>query len=260
MTAITFIDAHVHANSRSYEDFERLFTVGCEGLVVVAGPEGGFKGPDSVLDHFRRLFKVDIDRVVQAGLKCYLALGIHPVGIPDKDLDKLLRKLPKVLSDYRAVALGEVGLEKIDSKQEYALSSQLEIAAKLGLPVILHTPRKNKKRITERILKILSDSSLDPGRVMLDHLDKEVASEVLGFGGWLGLSVHPTKLRPVDAADLVKQYGSLRFILDTDMGANPSYLFGIPAAMSAMADLEVDEETIRAVARDNLRAFLGLDN
>jgi predicted metal-dependent TIM-barrel fold hydrolase len=255
---IAFIDAHVHAHSRSGEDFGRLRVAGCMGLVAVADEGGGYRGPDSVLDHFRRLDRVDRPRVERAGLKFFLALGIHPRGIPEKGVDEVLKALPDALSSHRASALGEIGLERGGDREEGVLAEQLAIAAEAGLPAIVHTPRKEKKRAVVRILDLLSKSRIEPGKILLDHLNDETLDLALDAGCRLGLAVHPAKLSPDQAAGIVARHGP-RFLLSTDMGASSSFLFGIPAAISAMQDRGLDDAVIRAVVHDNAARFLGLD-
>ncbi len=257
MMQMKFIDAHVHANNRSSEDFARLAAVGCEGIVAVAGEEGGFRGPGSVLDHFNRLARVDRPRVEAAGVRCHLALGIHPAGIPAHGVDELLGAFEDTLRDHQAAALGEIGLQHGGAEEERVLNAQLEIAALVGLPVVLHTPRKNKKALLGRILEMIATSRLAPERVLLDHLNEQVLPEALGSGCLLGLSVHPAKLSPAEACDIVAANDPTRLVLSTDMGSNPSYLFGIPAAISAMRDSGLAEETIRMVVYDNAKTFLG---
>jgi predicted metal-dependent TIM-barrel fold hydrolase len=255
---IAFIDAHVHAHSRSGEDFERLHVAGCAGLVAVADEGGGYRGPDSVLDHFRRLYRVDRPRVERAGLKFFLALGIHPRGIPEKGLDEVLRALPQALSSHRASAVGEIGLEQGGDREECVLAEQLDIAAEAGLPVIVHTPRKQKKPMVERVLALLVRSRLEPEKVLLDHLNPDTLELARGSEYRLGLSVHPAKLSPDQAAGMVAAHGPGRLVISTDMGASSSYLFGIPAAISAMRDRGLGDDVVRAVVHDNAARLLGL--
>ena len=49
-----------------------------------------------------------------------------------------------------------------------------------------------------------------------------------------------------------------RLVLSTDKGANASWLFGIPAAISAMQDRGLGDDAIRAVVYDNAAGLLGL--
>lgn len=255
---IDFIDAHVHAHSRSGEDFGRLRAAGCLGLVAVADEGGGYRGPGSVLDHFRRLDRVDRGRVERAGLKFYLALGIHPRGIPEKGADEVLQALPEALKSHWASAVGEIGLEKGGNREEEVLAAQLDIAAEAGLPAVIHTPRTGKKPAVERILTLLANSRIKPEKVLLDHLNEETLEPALDSEYWLGLAVHPAKLSPDQAAGIVAAHGAGRFVLSTDMGASASWLFGIPAAISAMQDRGLGDDVIRAVVLDNAAGLLGL--
>lgn len=259
MSPVEFIDAHFHASSRSGEDFPRLAVAGCVGLVSVAGCVGGYRSADSVLDHFRRLHLVDRRRVEAAGIAYTLALGIHPAGIPDRGVDEVLDALCGLLAAYGAGAVGEIGLERGGEEEERVFARQLELAAAAGLPVVVHTPRENKLPIARRILELVEDSPLAPGRVLLDHLDEPCIGPARDAGVWMGLSIHPAKLSPDRAAALVARDGSGRFVLTTDTGINPSHLFGIPAAICAMEDAGVDEEAIRAVVHDHPARLLGAE-
>jgi predicted metal-dependent TIM-barrel fold hydrolase len=256
---VSFVDAHLHANSRSYEDFVRLKVVGCQAVLAVAGPEGGFSGPDSVKDHFNRLAKIDRPRVIQTGLEYYLALGIHPAAIPRNGEDQLILDLADCLKEHQAIAVGEIGLEALDPRQENVLAGQLEVARDCRLPAVIHTPRQNKAEVTKRIIEIVQESGLPPEAVLLDHLNDAVLPLCLDTGYWLGLSVHPAKLTPAQVANIVRDNVDAKLVLSTDMGANPSFLFGIPASISAMQDIGLNETTINAVVKENTLSFLGVN-
>ena len=73
----------------------------------------------------------------------WAALGVHPHQAGDEDAERL-GELRELLSDQRAVAVGETGL---DFYRDYAprdrqrdlFARQLELAAELGKPVVVHT-------------------------------------------------------------------------------------------------------------------------
>ena len=73
----------------------------------------------------------------------WAALGIHPHQAADEDANRL-DELRELLADERAVAVGETGL---DFYRDYAprdrqrdlFARQLELAAELGKPVVVHT-------------------------------------------------------------------------------------------------------------------------
>ncbi len=254
---LPFVDPHVHADSRSVEEFPRLAAAGCVGLLALSGPGGGYRSPDSLLDHFRRLDRVDRPRIEAAGLRAWIGVGIHPAGIPENDLDGMLEAWPEALAEYRAAAVGEVGLERGGEREERVLARAFAVAAAAGLPLVLHTPRRDKRRLLERALELLAASACPPQRVLADHLDADTLEPARAAGCWLGLSVHPAKLGPAAAADLVERYGIERLLIDSDMGVNPSHLFALPATISALRDRGLGEPDIRAVVCDHAAALIG---
>ena len=81
------------------------------------------------------------------------ALGIHPLYVPqaqDGDLGALDAALTAHVGDPRLVAVGEIGLDffvpalcepAMRARQEHFYRTQLKLARKHGLPVILHVRR-----------------------------------------------------------------------------------------------------------------------
>ncbi|HEY6836624.1 MAG TPA: TatD family hydrolase [Gaiellaceae bacterium] len=73
----------------------------------------------------------------------WAALGIHPHQAADPDAERL-DELRALLADERAVAVGEVGLDFYRDyaprdRQRELLARQLDLAAELGKPVVVHT-------------------------------------------------------------------------------------------------------------------------
>jgi TatD DNase family protein len=73
----------------------------------------------------------------------FAALGIHPHQATDADLDAL-DELRELLTDPRAVAVGETGLDHYRDyaprdRQLWLFERQLEVAAELGKTVVIHT-------------------------------------------------------------------------------------------------------------------------
>jgi len=92
------------------------------------------------------------------------ALGIHPLYVgqaQDNDLNRLDDALMQHRDDSRLMAVGEIGLDffvpelcvsPLRERQEYFFLSQLRLAQKYDLPVILHT-----RRSVDRVLKGLRE-------------------------------------------------------------------------------------------------------
>lgn len=73
----------------------------------------------------------------------WAALGIHPHQAGDPDAERL-DELRELLADERAVAVGETGLDFYRDyaprdRQRALFARQLELAAELGKPVVVHT-------------------------------------------------------------------------------------------------------------------------
>ena len=90
------------------------------------------------------------------------ALGIHPlctVEAKDEDLETLDAELTARRGDPRLVAVGEIGLdyfvEGLDGpKQERFFHTQLQLARKHGLPVLIHV-----RRSVDKVLKHLRQTA-----------------------------------------------------------------------------------------------------
>lgn len=90
------------------------------------------------------------------------ALGIHPLctgEAKDADLDALDAELAARRGDPRLVAVGEIGLdyfvEGLDGdKQERFFHTQLQLARKHGLPVLIHV-----RRSVDKVLKHLRQTA-----------------------------------------------------------------------------------------------------
>ena len=73
----------------------------------------------------------------------FAALGVHPHQAGERDADRL-DDLRELLLDERAVAVGEIGLDFYRDyaprdRQRELFARQLELAAELGKPVVVHT-------------------------------------------------------------------------------------------------------------------------
>ena len=72
----------------------------------------------------------------------FAAVGIHPQDAAGFD-DIALSELRRLASQPKVVAIGEIGLDNVrasvtPAEQEIAFSAQVQLAADLGLPVVVH--------------------------------------------------------------------------------------------------------------------------
>src|SRR5260370_1338625 len=74
---------------------------------------------------------------------------------------------------------------------------------RLVQPPLLEDKFKGSRRMLD-VLK--ADSRIDPGRVIIDHVEEHTVEMVLEAGFWAGLTLYPeSKCTPARAIDIVEQ-------------------------------------------------------
>lgn len=250
------IDGHIHADTRPYEDFELMAIAGVDAAISCAHDPMKMSTSAVVLDHFHRILNNDYKRAADNGLKLYTAIGIHPRSI-SSDFEVVLKKLPSLLEDDKVIAIGEIGLETTTEREKDIFIKQLELAQELSMNVIMHTPRSNKREVTTVALSILEDH-IDQSLVQLDHVDNNIIDLVVDFKGLLGLTVQPQKMTPQEAVKLLDEYGTGKFILDSDMSSSPSDPLSVPKTVHEMKLAGFKNSDILRVSRGNISQFYNL--
>jgi predicted metal-dependent TIM-barrel fold hydrolase len=247
------IDAHIHADTRPYEDFEMMAVAGIDTAVSCAHDPMRMSTSDVVLDHIYRIMENDTKRAAINGLKLYSAVGVHPRSI-SPDYDVVLDKLPELVENKNVVAIGEIGLEKGSQLEIEVFKKQLNIAQELNLKVIVHTPRTNKKEVTEVTASIIEEN-IDTSLVLLDHVDKSIIGRVLEFNGILGLTVQPQKMTVDEAVIMMDEFGYDKFVLDSDMSSSPSDPLSVPKTVHKLRLSGVNDVDIKKVSYSNSADF-----
>ncbi len=253
MGEFKMIDAHIHADTRPYEDFEIMAVAGVEAAITCAHDPLKMSNSAVVLDHIQRLMNNDVKRAAENGLKLHFALGIHPRSICP-DFEVVLDKLPSLLAHEDAVAIGEIGLETASSAERDVFKRQLQLAQELEMKVIVHTPRRNKRKITQIIVSIIHEN-INPSLVLLDHVDNSIIDLMINFEGMLGITVQPQKMNPLDAVNLLDEYGVEKFILDSDISSSPSNPLSVPKTVHQMKLTGFDDSDIKKVSKENASDF-----
>jgi predicted metal-dependent TIM-barrel fold hydrolase len=122
------------------------------------------------------------------------------------------------------------------------------------LKVIVHTPRTNKKEITE-ITASLIEENIDTSLVQIDHVDRTIIGRLMEFDGLLGLTVQPQKMTPEEAVTIMDEYGYDKFVLDSDMSSSPSDPLSVPKTVHKLKLAGVTEKNIKKVSRTNAADF-----
>lgn len=146
------------------------------------------------------------------------ALGIHPLctgDAADGDLELLDRALAAHHGDPRLVAVGEIGLDYFvpgldGPKQERFYRAQLELAARHGLPVLLHV-----RRSADQLLKHLRRVAVQ-GIAHAFNGSAQQAAEFVRLGFKLGFGGTVTFDRALQIRRLAGELPLSALVLETD--------------------------------------------
>ena len=250
------IDAHIHADTRPYEDFERMAVAGIKKAITCAHDPMKMSTSQVVLDHIIRIIENDTKRAGANGLKLYSTVGVHPRSTC-KDYDSVIDKIPEFLEKDNVVAIGEIGLETTSNQEIEAFVKQLKLAQDLGIKVIIHTPRTYKKEITNVTASLIEDN-IDTSLVLIDHVDISIIDRVKEFEGVLGVTVQPQKMTPLEAVELMDEYGYEKFVLDSDISSSPSDPLSVPKTVHKLRLAGVESSNIKKVSETNAATFFGI--
>jgi predicted metal-dependent TIM-barrel fold hydrolase len=254
------IDAHIHADTRPYEDFGNMAIAGVKAAITCAHDPLRMSTSDVVLDHFHRILNNDVNRAEENGLKLYVALGIHPRSIA-KDYERVMEKLPFLLKDKGIVAIGEIGLETASKSEKNVFKRQLLLAETLNMVAIIHTPRRNKEKITTITTQIIEEN-VDPHSVLIDHVDGSIIDNLMDLGTMMGLTIQPNKMTPDEAVSILMEYGDEygleRFVLNSDMSSSPSDPLSVPKTVHKMRLSGFEDEDINRISYTNASNFFGI--
>ena len=168
----------------------------------------------------------------------------------------VIELLPRYLAKDGVVAVGEIGFDDQTPEEEKYFAAQLELALRFDLPVLVHTPHRDKKRGTERSLALVRDVGFPEGRVLIDHNTEETLPLVRETGCWAGHSIYPfTKMDEPRMVALVKRYGTERILINSAADWGVSDPLKVPKTVALMRQSGIAEADIRRVAWENPVAF-----
>ncbi len=213
-----FFDPHIHMLARTTDDYERMTAAGIVGLVEPAFWLGQPRTqPGSFIDYFDSLIGWERFRASQFGIRHYCAIGLNPKEANDESLaSEVMKLIPRYCEKDGVVAVGEIGYDDINAAEERRFAEQLEIAKAMGLPALVHTPHRDKKRGTERTIALIREVGIDEEMVLIDHLNELTLPLVMETGCWRGHSVYPhTKMSEQRMVALLQKYGLEKMVVNS---------------------------------------------
>ena len=210
-------DPHIHMTSRTTEDYERMYSAGVRALVEPSFWLGQPRtSVGTFCDYFDALLGWEPFRASQFGIAHFATIGLNPKEANDPRCREVLDVLPRYLEKDRVVAVGELGYDSMTPEEEEVFEAQLALAVTHELPALVHTPHRDKLAGTRRTVDVVRASGLEPGRVLVDHLNEVTVGEVAGTGCWMGFSIYPdTKMDPHRMVAILKEYGLERVVVNS---------------------------------------------
>ncbi len=249
-----FIDSHAHMISRTTDDYEAMAAA---GVVAVIEPAFWIGQPRThvatYIDYLSSIVGFERFRAGQFGIRHYCTVGLNSKEANNQELaEGVMDILPRFALKEGVVAIGEIGYDDQTELEDKYFRLQIDLAMELGLPVMVHTPHRDKKRGTTRSMDVCEEHGIDPSMVVIDHNNEETVREVLDRGYWAAFSIYPsTKMGSARMVELLKVYGPERIIVDSACDWGISEPLGV-AKTAMLAEREgIDREAIRLICYQN---------
>lgn len=252
-----FIDPHIHMVSRTTDDYQAMREA---GVVAVIEPAFWLGQPrtnaGSMQDYFSMIVGWERFRASQFGVCHYCTIGLNSKEANNEALaEEVMDLIPRYAAKEGVVAIGEIGFDDMTPLEERYFHQQVELAKKLDMLVLIHTPHRNKKAGTLRSMDVCEEHGLDPTRVIVDHNNEETVKAVHDRGYWTAFTIYPgTKMGNERMVEIVREYGSERIFIDSAADWGVSDPLGVPKTAQLMLQRGIAPEDVRKVCHGNALA------
>jgi len=255
------IDTHCHLTDPKFTDVKRTIAEAREaGVEKILMPTG------SIADAKRAILIAEQE-------KQYAMAGVHPEDIESvTDIDQMIYELEELIGkSKRVIGIGEIGLDfffdkekKTKEKQLEIFVTQMELAAKLKLPVVVHM-----RDAEEEMLAVLTQlKTLPRGQFHCFAGSEKFLRFVLDKGFYVSLAGNITYKSAQNLRDLVHLVPLDKLLLETDSPyLSPEPLRGslnTPANVKIIAtaiayELSLDTEKLIEQTGNNAICLYSLD-
>ncbi len=257
---LLIIDPHIHMVSRTTDDYQAMRAA---GVVAVIEPAFWVGQPRTTVgtftDYFASLLGWERFRASQFGIRHYCTIGLNSKEANNEALaEQVLEVIPRFAGKEGVVAIGEIGYDEITPAEEKYFRRQLELAKEMDMPVMIHTPHRNKKVGTSRSMDVCLEHGLPPSKVVIDHNNEETCKEVLDRGFWCAFTIYPkTKMGNMRMVEVAKKYGSTRIIVDSSADWGVSDPQAVPKTAQLMLENGISRADVEKMCYRNALSAYG---
>lgn len=175
--------------------------------------------PNDIPENIEEINKqlVELERLICENLSTYEREKKEENNV--EDVENHIEKSRKSADTNRKiVAIGEIGLDYYWNKenkdlQKYAFKSQIELANRLGLPIVIHT-----REAVEDTIHILKNeiSSEKKGIFHCCPLNRELVKEALKLGFYISFAGPVTFKNSKNADEIIQMVPLDRMLIETD--------------------------------------------
>jgi uncharacterized protein len=256
------IEPHIHMIARTTADYERMARMHCVACCEPAFWAGYDRtSPQAFHDYFTHITTFEPTRAALYGIDHYSWIAMNPKEAEDVAFSKeVIALIPEFLRKPNVLGLGEIGLNKNTPHEMAVFELQVDMAARLGQLIWIHTPHlADKKKGATMLLDCLKNRrDIDPARVTFDHMEEHTIRPVLEAGFWAAMTIYPqTKNSPARVVDAVERYGLDRIMVDASGDWGPSDPGTLHDAIIEMRRRGHSEAELDTLFYNNPCRFLG---
>ncbi|MBA5249626.1 MAG: TatD family deoxyribonuclease [Gammaproteobacteria bacterium] len=169
----------------------------------------------------------------------YFALGIHPWMVEYHEQQDLVQ-LEYLIKCNNPIAIGEFGLDyarDINKKtQLHFFTSQLELAQRYNLPVIIHAVKS-----TEDVIFLLKKYPKVVGEIHGFSGSEQQATTLIAMGFYLGFGLQITHPKSTRLREIVKNLPIESLLIETDDHPNAQDLPLVAEAIAEIKQIPVEK-------------------
>lgn len=247
-------DPHIHMTSRTTDDYQAMADAGIAAIIEPAFWLGQPRTHIGTFeDYFCSLLGWERFRASQFGIRHYTTMGLNPKECNNPELADGVMDLVRLYAEKDGVvAIGEIGYDDQTESEEKYFAEQIEIARECELPILIHTPHRDKKNGTLRTIELVKKLRFPMELTLIDHNNEETLPHTLACGAWAGHSIYPnTKMDEHRMVELVKQYGSDRIIINSAADWGVSDPLKVPKTVAALREAGIDDDVIETIVWNN---------